>query len=195
MVPSRLGPRSSGASISEHQVVRSPTGRRSESMSSGGLNRSRARWLERVHVVDSVLPTSERQIALKRRDCRCDVGETPSRHSREPPRSTLATRPTSEDTTRARGRRAAGSHAPSTLATASHGSPNGIRTRAATLRGWCPRPLDDGAMRRPRRSVEADDDPTPSPRHCRQPETATAVWFRRANEAAPRLPHSRHPHP
>ena len=26
------------------------------------------------------------------------------------------------------------------------GSPNGIRTRAATLRGWCPRPLDDGAM-------------------------------------------------
>ena len=25
------------------------------------------------------------------------------------------------------------------------GSPNGIRTRAATLRGWCPRPLDDGA--------------------------------------------------
>ncbi len=24
-------------------------------------------------------------------------------------------------------------------------SPNGIRTRAATLRGWCPRPLDDGA--------------------------------------------------
>ena len=26
------------------------------------------------------------------------------------------------------------------------GTPNGIRTRAATLRGWCPRPLDDGAM-------------------------------------------------
>ncbi len=26
-----------------------------------------------------------------------------------------------------------------------HRSPNGIRTRAATLRGWCPRPLDDGA--------------------------------------------------
>ena len=25
-------------------------------------------------------------------------------------------------------------------------SPNGIRTRAATLRGWCPRPLDDGAV-------------------------------------------------
>ena len=25
------------------------------------------------------------------------------------------------------------------------GSPYGIRTRAATLRGWCPRPLDDGA--------------------------------------------------
>ena len=27
-------------------------------------------------------------------------------------------------------------------------SPNGIRTRVATLRGWCPRPLDDGAERR-----------------------------------------------
>lgn len=26
-------------------------------------------------------------------------------------------------------------------------SPNGIRTRVATLRGWCPRPLDDGAGR------------------------------------------------
>ena len=25
-------------------------------------------------------------------------------------------------------------------------SPNGIRTRVATLRGWCPRPLDDGAV-------------------------------------------------
>ena len=25
-------------------------------------------------------------------------------------------------------------------------SPNGIRTRVATLRGWCPRPLDDGAL-------------------------------------------------
>ena len=24
------------------------------------------------------------------------------------------------------------------------GTPNGIRTRAATLKGWCPRPLDDG---------------------------------------------------
>src|SRR5205085_543673 len=25
-------------------------------------------------------------------------------------------------------------------------SPNGIRTRVATLRGWCPRPLDDGTL-------------------------------------------------
>ena len=25
-----------------------------------------------------------------------------------------------------------------------YGTPNGIRTRVATLRGWCPRPLDDG---------------------------------------------------
>ncbi len=27
------------------------------------------------------------------------------------------------------------------------GTPNGIRTRAATLKGWCPRPLDDGGLR------------------------------------------------
>ncbi len=25
-------------------------------------------------------------------------------------------------------------------------SPNGVRTRVSTLRGWCPRPLDDGAV-------------------------------------------------
>ena len=30
------------------------------------------------------------------------------------------------------------------------GSPNGIRTRVSTLRGWCPRPLDDGAIHRGR---------------------------------------------
>jgi hypothetical protein len=36
------------------------------------------------------------------------------------------------------------------------GSPNGIRTRVSTLRGWCPRPLDDGTAG-PRRAglVEA----------------------------------------
>src|SRR5690606_13197236 len=33
------------------------------------------------------------------------------------------------------------------------GTPNGIRTRAATLRGWCPRPLDDGGLRPTRRSA------------------------------------------
>src|SRR5262249_53737641 len=33
-------------------------------------------------------------------------------------------------------------------------SPNGIRTRVATLRGWCPRPLDDGAS-------DHRDDPSP----------------------------------
>jgi hypothetical protein len=27
-----------------------------------------------------------------------------------------------------------------------NGTPNGIRTRAATLKGWCPRPLDDGGQ-------------------------------------------------
>src|SRR6187402_53731 len=33
-------------------------------------------------------------------------------------------------------------------------SPYGIRTRAATLRGWCPRPLDERAkLRRPTLSV------------------------------------------
>jgi hypothetical protein len=31
-----------------------------------------------------------------------------------------------------------------------NGSPNGIRIRVSTLRGWCPRPLDDGAVRRNR---------------------------------------------
>ena len=30
-------------------------------------------------------------------------------------------------------------------------SPYGVRTRAATLRGWCPRPLDERAKLRPRR--------------------------------------------
>ena len=25
-------------------------------------------------------------------------------------------------------------------------TPNGIRTRAFTLKGWCPRPLDDGGL-------------------------------------------------
>ena len=34
-------------------------------------------------------------------------------------------------------------------------SPNGIRTRVSTLRGWCPRPLDDGAMRDAGRSRTA----------------------------------------
>ena len=29
-------------------------------------------------------------------------------------------------------------------------TPNGIRTRAATLRGWCPRPLDDGGWCSPK---------------------------------------------
>ena len=28
-------------------------------------------------------------------------------------------------------------------------SPNGVRTRVSTLRGWCPRPLDDGTRPRP----------------------------------------------
>jgi hypothetical protein len=33
------------------------------------------------------------------------------------------------------------------------GIPNGIRTRAATLKGWCPRPLDDGDLRSEELSV------------------------------------------
>src|SRR5262245_32662249 len=35
------------------------------------------------------------------------------------------------------------------------GSPNGVRTRVSTLRGWCPRPLDDGTEeeRIPARSI------------------------------------------
>ncbi len=35
------------------------------------------------------------------------------------------------------------------------GTPNGIRTRAATLKGWCPRPLDDGGVSLV--SLRADD--------------------------------------
>ena len=31
--------------------------------------------------------------------------------------------------------------------TLSRRTPNGIRTRAATLKGWCPRPLDDGGLK------------------------------------------------
>ena len=36
-------------------------------------------------------------------------------------------------------------------------SPNGVRTRVSTLRGWCPRPLDDGTLSEPplRRTVPA----------------------------------------
>jgi hypothetical protein len=33
-------------------------------------------------------------------------------------------------------------------------TPNGIRTRAATLKGWCPRPLDDGGHRLQLRALE-----------------------------------------
>ena len=36
-------------------------------------------------------------------------------------------------------------------------TPNGIRTRAATLKGWCPRPLDDGGL------------------HCMSPDTSLVV--------------------
>ena len=35
-------------------------------------------------------------------------------------------------------------------------TPNGIRTRAATLKGWCPRPLDDGGLRQWPLLVESD---------------------------------------
>src|ERR1700704_6235515 len=45
-------------------------------------------------------------------------------------------------------------------------SPNGIRTRAATLRGWCPRPLDDGAS-----------EATNLPSGCRGPFLAAAPQF------------------
>ena len=39
------------------------------------------------------------------------------------------------------------------------GTPNGIRTRAATLRGWCPRPLDDGGLVVPLRRSQGHNDP------------------------------------
>ena len=38
----------------------------------------------------------------------------------------------------------------------SNRTPNGIRTRAATLKGWCPRPLDDGGLRQWPLLVESD---------------------------------------
>ena len=36
-------------------------------------------------------------------------------------------------------------------------TPNGIRTRAATLRGWCPRPLDDGGLCCNRQRADCDE--------------------------------------
>jgi hypothetical protein len=55
-------------------------------------------------------------------------------------------------------------------------SPNGIRTRAATLRGWCPRPLDDGAssggsiyQRPERRPTAGQGALRPAPRSCASP--------------------------
>src|SRR5579871_4411588 len=40
-------------------------------------------------------------------------------------------------------------------------SPNGIRSRVATLRGWCPRPLDDGAGRQLPHAKQAAHGPPP----------------------------------
>ncbi len=41
-------------------------------------------------------------------------------------------------------------------------TPNGIRTRVATLRGWCPRPLDDGGLKADRQDTPATQaGPTP----------------------------------
>ena len=42
------------------------------------------------------------------------------------------------------------------LAMQSLSTPNGIRTRAATLKGWCPRPLDDGGRNNLKTSAIAD---------------------------------------
>jgi hypothetical protein len=39
------------------------------------------------------------------------------------------------------------------------GTPNGIRTRVATLRGWCPRPLDDGGVQGGRDSIARPPEP------------------------------------
>jgi hypothetical protein len=48
------------------------------------------------------------------------------------------------------------------------GSPNGVRTRVSTLRGWCPRPLDDGAK------ILDVRDPHPC---CRENKAATPHRF------------------
>ena len=37
---------------------------------------------------------------------------------------------------------------PVVLSTSLHSDPNGIRTRAAAVKGRCPRPLNDGAKKR-----------------------------------------------
>ena len=53
------------------------------------------------------------------------------------------------------------------VSTRRFGSPNGIRTRAATLRGWCPRPLDDGAVQVESRSIGGS---------CRSNQPRTTRW-------------------
>ena len=55
-------------------------------------------------------------------------------------------------------------------------SPNGVRTRASTLRGWCPRPLDDGAKQTQFSRPPARPGP-PSPRTCTPGERSTSdAW-------------------
>ncbi len=50
-------------------------------------------------------------------------------------------------------------------------SPNGVRTRVSTLRGWCPRPLDDGTVGRGPAGIVATD-----PRRTSRPAGPVAAW-------------------
>ena len=61
-------------------------------------------------------------------------------------------------------------------------SPNGIRTRVSTLRGWCPWPLDDGAGHPfgPSQTIRSGRDPHPASRsdptsHLRRKEAEPPV--------------------
>jgi hypothetical protein len=55
-----------------------------------------------------------------------------------------------------------GSYQRQELTAVAFGSPYGIRTRAATLRGWCPRPLDERAKCLSDASAKCQWHPTPA---------------------------------
>ena len=64
-------------------------------------------------------------------------------------------------------------------------SPNGIRTRVFTLRGWCPRPLDDGAKRGQFRPGPERDSHRPKPRFGQRLDREQTRVVGRRNAQAP----------